>query len=445
MTTFAVKQAALDRILIDLLIPTMNYCAETFGVAPCTATGTKCYNTWPTCKDLTNYNKTTKDYKHTSEDVPVDVLGFDGVRPDLVSVTPLAAEIKNNKTVGARETYVFKEGPELFDVGLDPYRADRTTIQGDYWKKWLARNSNWKGRTITRYEGFDGIAEAQFQKRFTGKIKNIKRGKGIVTIEAVDLLSSLDDVTIPAKVDCELAADITDSQTYMYVNDASVLTDPAGGTKYVKFNDEIVSYTTRDTTTNQISGGAREQGGTTAAAHSKNDKVELVEYFAPGNPYDHARTILNSGGIADANIETATFTALKTDPIVDIDYEAWIVKPVKVRKLYFELVADHLDCKSWQNEDQKIDIAKNQHNKPDCVFHTLTTVDNIIDNSESVDLNDGAIYTRIVLYWNKTTLGDDTDRDKYSRWDIPINADAEDDNDRGVSIHAPVRGATISV
>ena len=44
----------------------LDYCANTAGVAPCTATQTgdaKCFNAYATCNDTANFNLTTKTYR----------------------------------------------------------------------------------------------------------------------------------------------------------------------------------------------------------------------------------------------------------------------------------------------------------------------------------------------------------------------------------------------
>jgi len=54
------------RIPVTVCELTLDFCANTYGVAPCTASGavgTECYNTYETCQDIPNYIKTTKTYR----------------------------------------------------------------------------------------------------------------------------------------------------------------------------------------------------------------------------------------------------------------------------------------------------------------------------------------------------------------------------------------------
>src|SRR5512146_991386 len=62
------QQEVGGRTPVSLVILTLDYCGRTFGVSPCLATGTACYNTWTTCKYKAAYLKQQKDYRFTSVD-----------------------------------------------------------------------------------------------------------------------------------------------------------------------------------------------------------------------------------------------------------------------------------------------------------------------------------------------------------------------------------------
>ena len=54
------------RIPITVIELYLDSCANTYGVAPCTASGavgSECYNTFGTCQDTANYSNTTKTYR----------------------------------------------------------------------------------------------------------------------------------------------------------------------------------------------------------------------------------------------------------------------------------------------------------------------------------------------------------------------------------------------
>ena len=60
--TYLTKETAVTRAPISLVVIKPDYCANTFGVSPCTATGVPCYNTYKACADTPHFVKTTKNY-----------------------------------------------------------------------------------------------------------------------------------------------------------------------------------------------------------------------------------------------------------------------------------------------------------------------------------------------------------------------------------------------
>lgn len=202
----------ISRRKIDLIIMKMDYCSRTFGSAPCTAQGEKkCYNTFPTCQDTVNYNKTEKQYKFINNKLPINVINsYYGAKP-YIDEPPksLPTEIKEKDTLVKRLKVFFLDEKENTDVGIDPYFADRTTIKGTFWKKFIARNKNYKGRIIELYEGFEGMVEADFELKFAGRIDNIEiKSNGTVLIEAVDLMKKLSDIKYPLDRGISLYADL---------------------------------------------------------------------------------------------------------------------------------------------------------------------------------------------------------------------------------------------
>lgn len=432
--SYAEQLTSMSRTPVTLVVMTLDYCGRTFGVSPCLATGTPCYNTLGTCKYKSAYLKTSKDYKFTPVDTPLPFKN--GERPYLQGIKYLPTEIKDNLTVNARVTLTLLDEPDN-DIGIDPYLSQRASTQGTFWRKLLARNPHYNKRTIRIAEGFLGLSEAEFANKFIGAIHNIRLGRGKVSIEVVDLLKSLASVDIPAKISCKVISDVNTTTTAITVSNAAELDDPANGTKYVRIDDEIISYTSRNLSTNVISGGARAQFGTVAVEHQSGAKVTKVKYYAPQNPYDILLSILAEAGIDNNYIDTPAFMALKTYPIIDINRRAIIVEPTKADKLFFELI-NELDCKCWVNEDLKITIAKNIQNLPGRTYMEITDEANIVNDSTSVDLNDKSRLTRIVVYWDKRALGSVNDVNSYNRIDIVIDADAEGANEYGEIIEKKI-------
>lgn len=421
------------RTPVSLVVITADYCSLSFGVSPCAATGEPCFNTFPTCKDPANYAKTTKQYKFTSN---VDSLPIPLARPYVDSVKPLPTEIKTNLTVSSRITATMRDEPDT-DVGIDPYvrqRAAFPSVPGTYWKKWLVRNRNYKGRTIDFYEGYVGDAEAAYVRRGTGKLENIKLDGSSVKIESVDLLKDLSKIDVPPKLNLKLAAAINSSQSTVtifgtnsaYGADAASLDSPSGT---LIVGEEIMTYSSIDSATGIIGGVSRGVHGTTAVEHSANEKVGKVQVYASMNLFDRMKSmLLTDAEIASANVDSAAFDYWRDYPGDEPDVSALITEPTKLDKLFFELI-DLVDCKVWVGEDLKITIARNLPSDPLRVFSSITDESGIVHGPGSVDQNEKSRLTRALIYWDKSPTGKVDDPAAYGKLDIGVDATAESPND----------------
>jgi hypothetical protein len=421
------------RTPVAFVIITADYCSRTFGVAPCTATGVRCYNTFPTCKDAPNYGKISRSYRYVS---PVAPLPLALVRPYVKSVKLLPTEIKTNLTVSGRVTVEMADEPDT-DVGVDPYVTTRTAfpaIPGTYWKKWLTRNRNYKGRTIDIYEGFVGDAEGDYVKRWTGRLDNITRSGLTVKIEAVDLLKDIAKIDVPPKLNVKLSSALDSVSSVAYIfgtssidgEDADLLDDPSGT---LLIGDEIVTYTGISAATGEITGLTRGTNGTTAAEHAAKAKVQKCKVYASQNPFDLLKSmLLTDAEIAAGNVDDTAFDYWRDYPGDDPNISAIITEPTKLNTLFFEIV-DLLDCKVWVGEDLKITIARDLPSDPLRAPATLTDAQGIIHGSGKVDQNEKSRITRALFYWDKTPTGKVDEAVSYRRVDLAIDADAESAND----------------
>ena len=423
--TYASELAKITRTPITYMVMTLDYCAETYGAGACTATAaTKCYNTYPTCRAKTVFNKTTKDYCFSSAGAPVPFGA--GERPYIKSIQYMPTEIADSLTVTASVKIELYDEADT-DVGIDPYLSDRATVQGTFWKKLLARNTNYLGRTVKIYEGFYGVAVGDFSQKFVGKITDIEIANGVVTIEVSDLLHSLNQYTIPPALDLSLAAALDASAVTATLAGAGVSSLDATG--YVRIDDEILYYGAINATTKIISAITRGAFSTIAAAHTENSKVQKVRYFAPASGYDHLQSILLTDvGISTSYVNSTQFDAERDGPAGDpeVDMSAIISEPVNASKLYFELV-DLLNSKSWVAEDLKVTIKRNLPNYPGRTYTTLTDSESII--SGSVDLNQASRISRCSVYWDRTAVGREDEPASYNRLNVVIDAAAESSNE----------------
>lgn len=433
--------ADLSRYPVDMAIITLDYCNNTIGTSPCAAMDwcgkpgvysglsstycggiqVRCYNTYATCKDKTNYSKGTKDYVITSNNAPLPFRT--GERPYIKDIKHLPTEIKTSLTVAGRVSITVYDEPDT-DIGIDPYVTTRDSVQGSFWKKLLARNPNYAGRPIQLYHGFYGLSRAEFIQKFEGTIDSItvKTG-GAVTIECVDLLKTLSKIEIPPKLDIKLVADVAISQWAISLSDGTGLDIDNG---YVRIGDEIIQYA--NLVGDQIYPCLRGRFGTTAATHSEGNKVQKCRYYEPQSPYDILVDILKTdAGIDPSYVNDSAYTALKAFDVSMVDFSALISEPTKLDTLYFEII-DLIDCKSWMGEDLKITIAKNLPNYPGRAYQVFTDAENIIADSDSVDLHATSRKSRVSIYWDKTLTGKLDEASSYARLDVAVDADGESAN-----------------
>ena len=419
MTTYTELKSAISRTPVTLMVLTLDFCGRIFGESPCNATGTPCYNTYPTCKYKSAYLRQSKDYKFTSSNSPLPFKTNE--RPYLENIKYLPTEIKDNLTITGRVVAKLFDVPDT-DIGIDPYWAQRSSIQGTFWKKLIARNPNYKGRLIKIYTGFLGITETEFQKKWVGVVENIGLEKNSIRIEIIDLLKNLAEIEIPPKLDIKLVTEITETSTELTLTTVTGLDSPTG---YIRIKDEIIYYNEVDTATNQLKGLTRGYFSTVAESHKAKDKIQKVRYYSPTNPFDLLKEILQTdAGISTDYIDTDAFNYWRDWPGGEVNFSAIVSEPTKLNKLYFEII-DLIDCKSWIGEDLKITIRRNIPNEPDRPYYVFTDEANLIYGSTSVDLNEKSRLTRILIYWDKTTLGKLDEIKEYNRLDMAIDADAE--------------------
>ena len=414
--TYASELQSIARQPVVLVILTMDYCTRSFGVAPCASSGTQCFNTFPTCRDQAHYEKTTKDYKFCS----CDAQPFrTGERPYVSAVKYLPTEITTTLTVTGKVQIKFLDEPDN-DVGIDPYVTSRSSVQGTFWKKFIARNKNFRRRLVTIKEGFIGLTEGEFETRYIGLIEDMTVNDGVVTLTIIDPIKALSDYESPAKSDCRLGQDIDALVTEFSVSDVDDLSS-AGG--LVRLGDEIMSYTGYDSTAKQILGVVRAQAGTTADEHKMDATIQPCVVYGPGNPFTIMTQFL-SCFVPSTTIDSTAFTRLVTWPRRDPNYYALISEPVDAQKLYFELV-QHTLCKSWYSENQKITISKQIAYDPNRSYSTINDAENIMDGSAQVNLHTTSVYSRVYVYWDKVSTGKAGEATSYNQCQVAINADVE--------------------
>lgn len=132
---------AHDRVRISMLEIEADRCSLTFGVAPCTASGTPCYNTRATCKAKAAYTRAPSivRFVNRGQRAPAGAQWL----PYITALSIAPTEIKATGGLAARSqtTITLIDEPHS-DVGFDPYRASRSGVPGGtFWGRFIARNA----------------------------------------------------------------------------------------------------------------------------------------------------------------------------------------------------------------------------------------------------------------------------------------------------------------
>src|SRR5574343_1687350 len=103
--TYANDSKKYNRIPVAFIECDMDFCANVYGTSPCTAsvgvTGdNKCYNTYATCQDKPNFNKTVKTYRFCEQNADLPI-GLSAI-PLIKSISFASQQITPNKGLGYR-------------------------------------------------------------------------------------------------------------------------------------------------------------------------------------------------------------------------------------------------------------------------------------------------------------------------------------------------------
>lgn len=263
---------------IWLLKVTLDQCSNTFGEAPCTATGRPCYYSYPTCKDRDHYVKGSR-VLYFSNRAGAPVVRAHPQIQDVEDKETKLDPINTLTTVGQCRITLQDMPPLPWSCPDKTYDVTKNNFEvaGTFLKNLFSRNPNWRGRPAEVYLGLRGQAVASYKRMFYGYLDNLEYEGTQVRIVIKDALKKL-DVKLPlAQSSTNLLTTAYNNGATMYVTDGTEYMDPAlfGGKKQtVKIDDEYVTYTaiSGDTLTGCV-GGA---WGTTAVNHAIGKAVKNV-------------------------------------------------------------------------------------------------------------------------------------------------------------------------
>lgn len=364
----------------------LSQCANEFGVAPCTATGSgndKCYKKIEGCKDRDNYSESTKTIKLCSK--TNNFPRGQNMIPCLVKVDEAPTTITGGRGIGSRAklTFIAEDFPHN-DQNIDPYVNERTydTNQGTFFGKLLARDPYYQGREAISGFGilkkpFDQN-DLSFESYIIEQISNADQNNK-VKIVIKDVIKKLDSkrAVIPKQSTGELATVFNVGETVLNLKAG----EGVGYTvnEYVSIGDEICLVTAINTDDLTVT---RAQWGTDEQQHSVDSLVQICETSTNENIVDLIyRFATIPEGIPANHIIQADWNAERDEWVPSYNLTALIPKPTGVEILVNELCQLAL-LDIW--DDAELQTLKLKASSPYRVEPITITDEDIVKNSMSV-------------------------------------------------------------
>jgi len=424
-------------VLVELV---MDRCSLTYGTAPCTAAlslSAACYKTFDTCQDRPNFDRTTTSLWFAPENAPPAIgrHAYRAIAKDGISF--VVGEIDRKRGLGTRHlvTIKIRDFPDE-DVAIDPhYRARPMVYPKTFWRKFLARQINYKGRPVKLWTGYlqsDGtIDEAAwgFQEYV---IEDMVLKGGFLDLRAKDPIKRLSDTKLPAPTDGALAAAIGAA-------DLSASVGSGQGEQYgsasfwVAIGEEILKVTSR--TGDEFSVIERGQFGTTAEAHDAGSKVQKCYAEEGLRVYEAWIGLLSDSGIDGSQIDSSG--AVEEDDFwLASDLRTFCYpQPTSAEELMVGLLQES-DAYTWQDpETQLIRFRVNHPRLPTESAPAYDDVGNLLGGGNDLSRAWERQITRCTIFYGpKNWAKDLEDITNYQRVAQAIDADAESPNEVGRTI-----------
>jgi len=444
------------RIPVSVVELYLDDCAESFGVAPCTASGaagTECYDTFPSCQDVANFNKVQKTYRFYQpvSNWPVGETGF----PCMIgqpSFTP--CEIDPRGSLGKRGvvTITLQDFADD-DIFTDPYVSTRTydpETQGTFFRKLKARSRYYKKRFMKVRQGYinNPFSFNDFEDRLY-VIESIDiDSSGKVTLKGKDILKFADDKksVAPEISTGTLASEYTAGGTTLVLQTGEGTdydTDPYTGSAisvslpgYVRSGDNVLKFTgvSTDTLTGVVGG----QQGSVDENLEIGDSVQLCLNFNTVNVVDVIHYLLKTGaGIDEVYLpyDAGLTTPTGTDDEWDLQKDVWlsandlsrtVTEPTGINKLLKRICQQNLTYIWWHDRDHEIKLKAIAPPINNVVPPTWNDTSSVMMDSMKTKDNDEHRISQVWIHYDIRDITDDLEKtENYSKHEVIIAADSE--------------------
>lgn len=434
--------------IVELLQPK---CANTFGVAPCTASaaaGGECYNTRFTCQDEANFALGTPLSLFFSDGTAAarGVAGADYIIPSLLSVSTSPTRINFNGAspdasgLGDRAvcTLTFGDHPHT-DRKVDPYLSTRTfdpmaSDRGSFWTRWTYRNRYRQNIVFKVYEGYAGQALSAMRVRtYFVQSAEYDIASGRMTITGKDVLARIEErkAQAPKASPGRLREALGAGEDEIDIAGCTTADYPAPG--WVRIEDEILSYASVSSRTwgVRLIGCVRGALRTTAATHEIDDAVQYVLRYENQRPDTIIQDLLTTyGGVPVSYLDTANWATEVTDFLSTYLLTGSVVDPVSVNDLIAEII-EQCPLLLWWDERAALVKMRAIHGVTSAP-PVLTSERHILADSFQITEKPRERASQIWMYYNtRKQLLSVTDPKRYSQRFILANLSSETDEEYG--------------
>lgn len=440
MSSFDTLRVKVGRRPITIVELDLDYCQNTYGVAPCAAilgtTGTaKCYNTYKSCQDTANFNKGTKTYKFCSD------IGFlpggENLYPCITDVDIAPTQLNpKGFSVTASVTVTMRDFPH-HDRGVDRYTDDRDgPPEGSFFGRLRGRNPyliNRVMRVSTGYVDADRVVYTRSRTYFVDRMEG-PDANGRVRLVGKDVLRFAEAEKAQAPVASQgiLSANINNSVTSLTLVPAGIGAEyPSSGT--VRIGDELITYSSKSTDT--LNGLTRGTDGTTAVAHDADDAVQLcIRYAAEYIPDILYDLLVNYAGIDPSYIPLSDWIDEADLWIGSFNASVVLSEPAGVKDLVDEIL-ESTGCALWWDEvDAELKFKVIVPLEAEDAVPLLDETQHILTGSLSVKDLEKERVSRVIIYHDLKDVTGSLDRANFRTISVQLDATGEGVNAYGTPL-----------
>ncbi len=412
-------------------------CANEFGVLPCEAVltepGSQCFNTFRTCQDLPNFNRSTFTHKFCENvpGLPVTLGAIPSITRGGVVLSPTILDPAKTLGIRGKVTITFQDHT-YHDAQLDPYVDGRTydpMETGTFWGKFLARNPNYENRPLRVTVGYlddQNVFQPGDSRLYVIDKINGPDANGRVTLVAKDILKIAEDKSAkcPKASGGKLIADITDTQTSF---DIDIAGGYSGALAAIKVDREVMLATLSGNTFTVTQRGAY---NTEAKAHRTNAAVQECVIFDDMNVIDIVYFLLtdtdNGAGIDPSFINFSEWEFERDNWLFLNIYTRILATPTGITKLLSEISQQSLLSIWWDERVQQIKLRSSAPLIDISGVPTFRDGDSIIGNSLKLERLTQDRITQIWLYSElEDPVADPGKQESYQQLTIRSDLDSE--------------------